>query len=131
MLVDELPPSELWSRLATRDDFDELRREVGVLKDDVGVLKNDVAVLKNDVGVLKQDVGELKEDVGVLKQDVGALKNDVAGLHTELDIKLARQESQLHRDMTSQLKTIIFGVPAMLAGLFIVVAFFVELLLLD
>ncbi|MBN1595975.1 hypothetical protein JW933_08635, partial [candidate division FCPU426 bacterium] len=37
--------------------FDNVQKDIGVLKQDVGVLKQDVGVLKQDVGVLKQDVG--------------------------------------------------------------------------
>ncbi|MEJ0054079.1 MAG: hypothetical protein WDN10_05175 [bacterium] len=69
---------------AGREEFLEVKADVGVLKVDVSVLKTDVAVLKTDVAELKTDTATLKTDVAELKVDVSILKTDVADLKVEV-----------------------------------------------
>ena len=69
-----------------KEDVDELKTEVTVLKEDVSELKEDVSELKTKVTVLNEDVSELKTDVAVLKDKVDNLGNEVGILKNEVRI---------------------------------------------
>ncbi|GAA3444746.1 hypothetical protein [Planomonospora venezuelensis] len=91
--MDTLATKKDLERFATKEDLNEVKRDVAVLKTDVTGLKADVAGLKSDMVEVKRDVAGLKSDMVEVKQDVAGLKSDVAGLKEDfgtMDGKLDR-----------------------------------------
>ncbi|MEU4829178.1 hypothetical protein, partial [Streptosporangium sp. NPDC023615] len=61
--------------LATKQDVDELRRDVAkcATKEELAEVKVDVGELKVEMAEVKRDVGELKVEMAEVKRDVGEL----------------------------------------------------------
>ena len=53
--------------------FDNLAKDVSIMKDDMSTMKTEISTMKNDIGTIKTDISELKHKVDAISEQTAIL----------------------------------------------------------
>ena len=70
--------------LASKQDIEEVKLDIGEVKRDIQEVKLDIEEVKRDIQEAKLDIEEVKRDIEEVKLDIQAVKKDIAALKTDM-----------------------------------------------
>ncbi len=99
-----------FSRIATRDQLEVIKGEIGNIKIELNIVKAEVNTIKVEINGIKIEISDIKGEISFLKKEISSLGEEIRSLDRSLRGEIKAMEEKFIHKIEKEISEVQFNI---------------------